>query len=187
MMIQNAKEIEGFQLVLRLVEPDDAAYVHALRNDVRYNTHLSLSVGSVEEQHAWIKRYKEREAEGTEYYYMIERREGREPCGVVRLYEIRDGRFTWGSWILGENKPFKAALESALLVYTAGFERLSCDLSVFDVRLDNERTISFHRRFGAAEVGRDEKNVYFEYTRTRFETDLPRHTALLARGSAARD
>ena len=108
--------VEGPNLILRLIEPEDAAYVHSLRNNPAYNTHLSTVTGTVDDQRTWIKDYKSREAHGQEYYYVIERKDGTR-CGLVRLYDIEAASFTWGSWILDENKPRKAALESAILSF----------------------------------------------------------------------
>lgn len=78
--------VTGPQLRLRPVVPDDAAYLHALRTDPCYNTHLSPVAGGVEAQRAWIERYLEREAQGSEIYFVIERRSDAQRCGVVRLY-----------------------------------------------------------------------------------------------------
>ena len=113
-------QIEGPNLRLRLIEQSDAAYVHGLRTDARYNTHLSEVTGTAEDQRQWIERYKSREAKLEELYYVIERKDGVR-CGVVRLYDIQADCFTWGSWILDENKPRKAALESAVLSFGLGF------------------------------------------------------------------
>jgi len=146
------EKIEGKRVSLRLVTVSDAAYIHALRNDPRYNTHLSTVTGDVQDQRAWIESYKKREAAGSEYYYIIERCSDQLPCGVVRLYDILEGRFTWGSWILDENKPSKAALESTYLVYLLAFDMLGLARAEFDVRRDNENTLAFHRRFGATET-----------------------------------
>ena len=78
--------IEGRHLRLRPVAPDDAPYIHALRTDPRYNAHLSPVTGDVEAQRAWIERYLEREAQGSEIYFVIERRNDAQRCGVVRLH-----------------------------------------------------------------------------------------------------
>jgi len=171
--------IEGPHLRLRSVASDDAAYIHALRTDPRYNAHLSPVSGDVEAQRAWIERYLEREAQGSEIYFVIERRNDAQRCGVVRLYDITEQQFTWGSWILDEHKPHKAALESAVLIYQIGFEHMQKRKAVFDVRRENLHTLSFHRRFGATETGSDEINVYFEYSREKFFADLPRYRRLL--------
>ena len=159
--------IDGQRLALRLVTPDDAGYIHGLRFDPRYNTHLSPVTGSAEDQRAWIERYKQREVAGQEYYYVIERRDGQR-CGVVRLYDIADGRFTWGSWILDENKPAKAALESAVLSFTVAFDKLGLERGAIDVRQENAKAIAFYRRFGMIETGDDARDIFFEYKRENF-------------------
>lgn len=162
--------IEGPNLVLRLIETADAGYVHGLRTDSRYNRHLSEVRGTVEDQRRWIENYKSREAAGREFYYVIERKDGVR-CGVVRLYDIDQDSFTWGSWILDENKPSKAALESAYLLYFVGFCLLGLSRSQFDVRCDNANTLAFHRRFGATETHADKLDVFFIYSREQYELD----------------
>ncbi|MEI4231625.1 GNAT family N-acetyltransferase [Roseovarius sp. D22-M7] len=160
-------EIAGNCLRLRLVAPPDAAFIHALRTDPAYNAHLSPVTGTVADQQAWITAYKAREAAGQEFYYIIERQDG-VPCGTVRLYGITQDSFTWGSWILNADKPSGAALESALLSFSVGFEGLGLSRADIDVRRDNARAISFYRRFGMTETGADSENLYFELTGARF-------------------
>lgn len=173
------QEVSGTRLRLRLVRPDDADYIHSLRIDPTYNTHLSPVTGTAEDQRRWIEAYKVREGAAQEGYYMIERLSDGVRCGLVRLYGIKGDQFTWGSWILDTNKPHKAALESAVLIYKIGFELLDLSKAVFDVRRENTHTASFHRRFGATEVGSDDVNFYFDYPRARFETDRQRYLRML--------
>lgn len=173
------KCIDGNRLRLRLVRPEDAAYIHSLRMDARYNAHLSAVSGTIEDQRAWIEDYKLREAAGTEYYYIIESRADNCACGVVRLYDFHDEQFTWGSWILAENKPKLAALESAVLSFGVGFDLLEYKRLVLDVRKKNERALSFYRRIGASEIGEDDLNFYFQYTSDRFFADRQNHLGLL--------
>ena len=176
--LSSIARVEGPNLILRLIEPEDAAYVHSLRSNPAYNTHLSTVTGTVEDQRTWIEDYKSCEAQGQEFYYVIERKDGTR-CGLVRLYEIEAKSFTWGSWILDENKPRKAALESAILIYEVGFDGLGCDHAVFDVRNDNSHTLAFHRRLGAREIATDELNVYFNYEQRQFDSDRPHYLKLL--------
>ena len=173
------KCIDGKRLRLRLVRPEDAAYIRFLRMDTRYNAHLSAVSGTIEDQRAWIEDYKLREAAGTEYYYIIENRLNGRPCGVVRLYDLQDDQFTWGSWILDENKPKLAALESAILSFGVGFEMLGYKRLVLDVRKRNERALAFYRRIGASEIVEDDLNFYFQYTSDRFFADRQNHLELL--------
>ena len=175
--------VKGYQLCLRIVTPEDAAYIHALRTDAQYNEHLSSIDGTPQDQYQWIKKYKRREERGVEYYYIIERLDGI-PCGTVRIYNIRDDKFTWGSWILDKNKPNKAALESALLVYKISFEMLNLTKAIFDVRKENTHTLAFHYRFGATETGRDHKNIYFEYTQEKYFSDVNKYTYILREEAA---
>jgi len=154
--------IDGVRLSLRLVEPDDAAYIQGLRTNPAYNQHLSAVTGTAEDQRAWIEAYKDREAAGTEYYFVIERKAG-ERCGVVRLYDITEDRFTWGSWILDHNKPRKAALESAVLSFGVGFDVLGLDVANVDVRVKNTHAEAFYRRLAMTETHRTERDIYFEY------------------------
>ena len=162
--------VEGPNLVLRLIEPEDAEYVHGLRSDPKYNIHLSEITGTATDQRRWIEGYKAREADLRELYYVIERKDGTR-CGLVRLYDIGAESFTWGSWILDHNKTPKAALESAVLVYIAAFEGLGLPKAQFDVRRDNANTLAFHRRFGATETHETDQDIYFTYLRNRFEAD----------------
>lgn len=172
--------VEGPNLTFRLIQPDDAAYVYGLRTNPLYNSHLSRVTGTVDDQRQWIEDYKARETAGEELYYVIERMDGTR-CGLVRLYDIDVDSFTWGSWILDENKPRKAALESAVLIYQIGFVGLCLDRAIFEVLNENSHTQAFHRRFGALETSNDELNTYFEYTRARFDRDIMTHLSLLQR------
>lgn len=172
--------VEGPSLTLRLITPEDAAYVHGLRTNPAYNTHLSPVTGSAEDQRRWIEGYKAREAGLSELYYVIERNDGRR-CGLVRLYDIKDESFTWGSWILDENKPPKAALESAVLSFGVGFDALHRPLAYVDVRIENTHATAFYRRLGMTEIRRDDRDVFFTYPRDRFKEDAKSFMALLKR------
>ncbi|GLS87581.1 hypothetical protein GCM10010873_25550 [Cypionkella aquatica] len=165
--------IEGHNIRFRLVRPDDAVYIQGLRTSPEHGRHLSAPSPSFEAQRAWIEAYKAREAIGREYYFIIERRDDGARCGVLRLYDIAEGRFTWGSWILDANKPSKAALDSALLIYRIAFGTLGCTEAIFDVRTENTRTLAFHRRFGAVETGSDEINTYFKLDCDDFANRAP--------------
>ncbi|MBD3680011.1 MAG: GNAT family N-acetyltransferase [Rhodobacteraceae bacterium] len=173
------QEVSGTRLRLRLVRPDDSDYIHSLRVDPSYNTYLSTVNGTAEDQRRWIEAYKAREAAGSEYYYVIERRDDRRPCGVLRLYEIKHDQFTWGSWILDANKPPKAALESALLSFGIGFGPLGKSVARIDVRQDNRHATAFYRRFGMQETGRDDLNVYFSYSSAQYRADRERHLVVV--------
>lgn len=176
------ERIAGPNLILRLITAEDAEYVHGLRTDPAYNTHLSEVRGTVEDQRHWIDAYKSREAKGHEFYYVIERRDC-VPCGVVRLYDIEDDHFTWGSWILDRNKPPKAALESAVLSFGIGFDLSGLNYALVDVRRANQHAEAFYRRFGMIETHADDRDIFFTYPREIFQRDHEKHLSVLTRVS----
>ena len=140
---------------MRLIEPEDAAYVHSLRNNPAYNSHLSKVTETIDDQRTWIEEYKSREAHGQEFYYVIEWKDGTR-CGLVRLYNIEAASFIWGSWILDENKTRKAALESAILSFGISFEAL-----------------------GMVETHRIDGQIFFAYPRARFDADQEAYLSIL--------
>tara|TARA_R110002072_G_scaffold4719_2_gene33038 strand:- start:12045 stop:12599 length:555 start_codon:yes stop_codon:yes gene_type:complete len=166
--LSSIARVEGPNLILRLIEPNDAGYVHDLRTNPTYNRHLSKVRGTIEDQRRWIQEYKMRETEGQEFYYVIERKDGMR-CGLVRLYEIGFKSFTWGSWILDFNKPRRAAFESAMLSFEVAFDRLNLLEGFVDVRIDNAKALAFYIRFGMRELRRDHQDVYFVYSREAHE------------------
>tara|TARA_B110000902_G_scaffold54383_1_gene63163 strand:- start:137 stop:667 length:531 start_codon:yes stop_codon:yes gene_type:complete len=166
--------VEGPNLILRLIKPDDAAYVHRLRTNPLYKSHLSKVNGTVQDQRAWIEGYQAREAAGQEFYYVIERKDGMR-CGLVRLYDFDVESFSWGSWVLDENKTRKAALESAILSFGVGFDALGVQLANVDVRVANEHATAFYRRLGMVETHRTDQDIFFNYTREQFDTDRTHH------------
>ena len=177
--LSSIARVEGPNLILRLIVPEDAAYVHSLRSNPAYNTHLSKVTGTVDDQRAWIEDYKSREALGQEFYYVIVRKDGTR-CGLVRLYDIEAESFTWGSWILDENKTRKAALESAVLSFGIGFDALGVQLANVDVRVANEHAAAFYRRLGMVETHRTDQDIFFNYAREQFDTGRTHHLKQLS-------
>lgn len=157
--------LESKTIRLRLVEESDAEFILKLRLDERYNKYISEVNPDVDAQRAWIRGYKKEELEGKQFYFVIEKLDGT-PCGTVRVYDLREDSFCWGSWILNENKTRFAALESAFLVYKFGFDVLGYRKSHFEVMNGNEKVVSFHEKMGAIRTGKDDVNSYFEITKT---------------------
>lgn len=174
-------EISGERINFRLVLPQDADFIYSLRTNLNYNSYLSEVTGGVASQREWIKSYKQKEAALEELYFVITDKNNN-PCGVVRIYEIETNTFTWGSWILTSDKPAKAALESAVIIYDVGFIELNLNEAHFEVDKRNVRTLEFHRRFGANEVGDDETNYYFRYSKDDFQNMREEFRKILVSG-----
>lgn len=161
-------DLESKTIRMRLVEEADAEFILKLRMDRKYNKFLSQVRQSVADQKKWIKDYKNKEERGEQYYFIIENKE-KGPCGTVRIYDLKEDSFCWGSWILNNQKTRYAALESAFLVYDFGFSSLGYQCSRFDVMKGNTSVIDFHRKMGAVETSEDENNIYFKISRASVE------------------
>ena len=168
-------------IYLRLVHENDAAFICSLRNNDQLNTYISKSIADEEAQRQWIVNYKKREEAGEEYYFIICRNSDDLAVGTVRLYDFRENpkSFCWGSWILNADKPRYAAVESALLVYEAGFRNLKFEQSHFEVMKGNENVHDFHLRMGAKKVSEDDVNEYYIFERQTYENNLSKYEKFL--------
>ena len=167
--------IRGRRIALRGARPADAGFIFALRSDESRNLHISAIDGSAQDQRRWIDAYLHRPAE---WYFVIESEAG-VPLGAVRIYDLREASFCWGSWVLSPQAPAFAAIESALLIYEFAFHNLGFPAAHFDVRKENQRVLAFHRRFGARDAGQDADNFYFTYARSDYERVRERYAKYL--------
>lgn len=158
-------ELKSKTIYLRLVEPSDTQFINSLRVDERYNKYLSHVDNDVKKQEKWLIEYKNREKLGQEFYYIIHRISDSIAIGTVRIYDFLGNRdsFSWGSWILNENKTRYAALECALLIYDFAFFDLGFKRCHMDIRKQNIKVIEFHKRMGVKIIGETEEDVLGHY------------------------
>lgn len=162
----------------RLVDTNDTEFILSLRTDPQKSRFISHVRNDLDAQIRWINDYKEREKQGTEYYFIIEDTHA-EKIGTIRLYDFRGDSFCWGSWILKDDAPAYAAIESVLFVYEIGLYRLGFMQSHTDVRKDNHTVVTFLKNFGAVITHEDELNYYFRMTRDIYETTKARYRRFL--------
>ncbi|MEN8369478.1 GNAT family N-acetyltransferase [Acinetobacter bereziniae] len=166
----NIEEIKSKTIYFKLVTENDAEFICDLRNNPELNKHISQSSALVEEQKKWIRKYKEREKNQEEFYFIIYRKDSNERIGTVRLYDFKidPKSFCWGSWILNQNKTRYAAIESALLVYKFAFDQLKFDQSHFDVRKENLGVHNFHMRLGAQHINGNDLDNFYVYPASNY-------------------
>lgn len=162
-------KLVGKNIKLRSVELDDADFIYKMRQNEVKTRFLSKVTGTVESQKEWISKYKQREYEQKEFYFVIESK-SKEKLGLVRMYDFKDNSFCWGSWLIKEDAPKSTAIESALQIYEFGFYKQCFKRSHFDVRKGNDKVISFHQRFGAKIVDEDELDYFFNFEKSDYET-----------------
>ena len=152
---------------LRTAKETDAEFILKLRIDPELNRYLSKVTGTLEDQTAFLKKYKEKEKQKTEYYFIIEHQN--KPVGTVRLYNINyeSGIFTWGSWIVEKGNPGEVALSSAYMSYYFGFHYLNLEKALIDVRKDNIKVCEFYKLY-ADFLHEDEIDCYLEFKKSNF-------------------
>ena len=173
--IRKAQKVEGRNLIFRNANQEDAAFILGLRTDSQKSRYLSSTDADIEKQKNWLNNYAE---QSNQAYFIIENLQG-EPLGTVRLYDAQEQSFCWGSWILKENSPQTAAIESALMVYAYAIDYLKFLAAHFDVRKGNESVWRFHERFGAQRVASNQYDYFYIINATEIKKTRERYTKFL--------
>ena len=147
----------------RFAGTKDAKFILSLRLEPTRNQHVSSVSNDIKAQEEWLNKYKDREQDGFEFYFIIEL--ANQPIGTIRIYDIKDNSFCWGSWMIAPGAPPRASLLSAYMVYQIGFDALGFEQSHFDVRKKNQSVNRFHRKMGAEQVEEDSNNYYYRIQR----------------------
>jgi RimJ/RimL family protein N-acetyltransferase len=132
---------------LRPVTLDDATFIVALRMDPLLNRFVHEISPLIEDQTVWLERYFHRP---DDYYFIVEDLDSGQPQGTIGIYDVEHNASAaeWGRWILKRGS--MAALESAWLIYEAGFSKLNVANLFSRTLVDNHRVVSFHDSFGAS-------------------------------------
>ena len=150
----------GKTVYLREVSVNDADFIFRLRSDKNKSKYLSEISNQLIDQINFIENYKK---SIVDYYFIISDHNSNN-LGTVRIYDIKDDSFCWGSWIIVDGTASTVGIESALLIYDFAFYSLHFKKSHFDVRKSNLSVINFHKRFGAKIISEDNENFYFSYS-----------------------
>ena len=134
---------------LRPVTLEDASFIVALRTDPLLNRFVHEISPRVEDQVDWLERYFLRPGD---YYFIVENSDSGRPHGTIGIYDVAENAAgaEWGRWILTHGS--MAALESAWLIYEAGFSKLRLASLSCRTLTDNPRGVSFHDSFGASRI-----------------------------------
>ena len=173
--ILKAGKIYGKTLVLRDATVSDAEFIFSLRTNAKKSKYISTISDDLEDQKKWLIEYQKRTDQA---YFIIEDKLGMR-LGTVRLYGARDNVFCWGSWILSENSPVNAAIESALMVYVFATQSLGFSGAYFQVNKTNTRVCVFHERFGAVRVAEDLTQYEYEISNSAIQASIERYRRYL--------
>jgi len=160
----NTSMIIGKNIDLRKVEVSDAAFILSLRLDPELNQHISKVEKDLAKQEDWIRKCKFNDQE---WYFIIQNKK-EEAVGTLRIYDIKEDSFCWGSWIVKPEARQYATFESVVLLYQNAFFKLGFNNTHFDVRKQNEKALNFHLRFGAIIIDERDQDYFLTYSKQDF-------------------
>ncbi len=164
-MLKKITFVTGKNINLRGVMEDDAEFILSLRTDRKLGRFISKTDNDLKKQIEWIRTYF---LKPNDHYFIIEGKD-KTPYGTGRIYDIRDGSFNCGSWIIKKDAPQYVAIESVLLFYDVGFHKLGYKKAHFEVMKPSIKVLNMHKRFGARIVSQDEVFFYFNYNIDEYE------------------
>ncbi len=142
-------EADYYGIHVRLVEEKDAGFIVKLRTDPQLSRFIHTTSSDIAQQIGWIRNYKQREAQGLEYYFIFYK--NGKPFGVNRLYHMeQEDRFTSGSWICEPGTDMNAVVASSLIPRIIAFEQLGREMEfgVEGCHEDNKKVIKFNLMIG---------------------------------------
>lgn len=171
------KDFSGckYGLTYRLVNESDAEFIYKLRSNKTLSRYIHDIEGGVDNQKEWIRNYKTREEEGTDYYCVFFKEDL--PVGLFRIYSIHEKTFTAGSWVMEPNSQIETILAVPMIMREVAFEDLRMEIEDdYDAcHVDNKKVIKFNQMFGC-KIYKHFQDVKGEYvamalTREDFETN----------------
>lgn len=167
------------KISFRFIEIEDAEFIFSIRTDPKYSQYLSQTTGSIDDQVQWIKTYKERKKREKEFYFLITDNSNGQKIGTIRIYDLKEESFCWGSWVLIESRPRTAAVECLLFLYHFGFDVLGFNQTHFDVRKENHKVLDIYLKTGAEIISSDADNHYLILKKETFLQKKPILEALI--------
>lgn len=159
--------VKKYGLTARFVEEEDSEFIVKLRTDPTLSKFIHSTDNDVQKQVEWIKKYKMRERDGLEYYFIFSIDDT--PCGLERIYEINDNSFTHGSLVFDSNSPFGASIKADIITREVGFNILDKETNYFDVSKGNNGVITYHERYKPVVISEDEESFHYSLSRENFE------------------
>lgn len=156
-------EFIGKTIKLSLVSIEDYEFIHSIRVLPTSVKFLSQVDNNPLQQKYWLEKYKQREAAGEEYYFLIVKLSADSPVGTIRAYNVDqvNSRAQCGSWILTDKKTLSSAIESILLMCQA-MNAVGIRSVIVDARKDNTNALRFIKKISHRFFSEDETNLYYE-------------------------
>lgn len=160
--------IEKYNIKLRFVEPEDAAFILSLRTNEKLSRHISPTQNDLNGQIDWINLYKEREKLGKEYYFITIGLDGQR-FGTTRLSELEGDCFELGSWLFDPNAPTGVAIKADIITREIGFDILGFDYCKFNVKKLNKNVLKYHLAYNPEISFQDDVDINFRLDAISFK------------------
>lgn len=160
--------VNRFGMFARFVKEEDAQFIIDLRTNehARYMNDVS---DDLEGQINWIRRYKEREKQGLDYYFIFFKDD--KPIGLNRIYDMHGDVFSTGSWTFAQDAPFGTAFLAQVVCRDIAFYELGLGREevATGVHVDNINVMRYNIMVGMKEIGRvmTEKGEYISVGLTK--------------------
>lgn len=168
-------DFRKFGLLFTTVKEEDASFIIELRNDPLLSRFLSATSADLQQQKEWIKKYKLREDQNEEIYFICSNTEGVKQ-GLNRLYNFEDDCFEIGSWLYKPGLNMSIPILGDLAARDFGFDTLGFKSCKFEVRKKNLSVLKYHLAFKPERIGESDLNYYF---RLSYESYKQHHDKLL--------
>ncbi|HEX5222089.1 MAG TPA: GNAT family protein [Verrucomicrobiae bacterium] len=145
--MRHTLEATGFNVRLRPVRMEDAAFIVWLRNLEHVRGRVGDTALNVAGQEAWLQKYFEREGD----YYFVAETPGGIPVGTHGLYDLVNGSAEKGRQAV--RPEVMAGVTVAILATDIGFEQLGLREIRSNTVATNQNVISLHRKSGFKQIG----------------------------------
>jgi hypothetical protein len=159
---------ERYGLYVRFVEENDADFILSLRTNPNLNKYIHETKPDVELQRTWIQRYKERQKNEEDFYFMFEKPQGAK-LGVCRIYDINEESFTIGSWIFSQQAPVGSSILADIITREIAYERFPLKKHLFDVKRTNITVNRYNETYKSELLYQDERTNYYTCSKENFE------------------
>ncbi|WP_321518076.1 hypothetical protein [uncultured Bacteroides sp.] len=165
--LEDGFSMDKYGLHVRLVDENDAEFILKLRTDSKLSRFINSTIDNLEKQKEWIKKYKEKEREGKEYYFIYYY--DNKPVGLNRIYDIHETDATGGSWVCKPGLPIELPVLILIIVREIIFEMLDLCYDRYDIRKKNLKVLWINKLFDPAKVRETELDYFFELPKETFE------------------
>jgi RimJ/RimL family protein N-acetyltransferase len=153
----------------RLVETEDAEFILSIRNDEQLSRYIRKTSPTVADQVAWISTYKEREKDGTDFYLLCLAEDRTTKLGVVRIYDIHDGQFEFGSWVFRKDIPKHLPILADMFISSLAFEQLGLKVCRVTSMEENQSVMNYIKSFNPQFVKKEGDLYHYDIDYPRFK------------------